>query len=95
LSKALKSDKWPSDTSIIWPEKTQEIHPITPPAWSLLQEAIDWCMAAAHNLPFSTLLLNFCNKKQENQAAIFIKSSVDAAQNAFTMFVNRTPLSVN
>ena len=43
----------------------------------------------------SALLLNFCHKKQENQAAIFIKSSVDAAQNAFTMFVNRTPLSVN
>ena len=45
-------------------------------------------------LALSTLLLNFCHKKQENQAAIFIKSSVDAAQNAFTIFINRTPLSV-
>ena len=43
---------------------------------------------------FSTLLLKVCNKKQENQAAIFNKSSIDAAQNAFTMFISRTPLSV-
>ncbi len=42
----------------------------------------------------STLLLKVCNKKQENQAAILIKSSVDAAQNALSMFNNRTPLSV-
>ncbi len=32
---------------------------------------------------FSTLLLKVCHKKQENQAAIFIKFSVDAANKAF------------
>lgn len=45
--------------------------------------------------PFSTLLLKVRHKKQENQAAIFTKSSVDAAKNAFIMLVNLTPLTVN
>ena len=38
--------------------------------------------------------LVFCHKKQENYAAISISCSVDAAKNAFNMFVNFTPLSV-
>ncbi|MBU4235401.1 MAG: hypothetical protein KKI01_03605, partial [Proteobacteria bacterium] len=59
----------------------------------ILKESVS-CYESLIENPFSTLLLNFCDKKQENQMAIFIKSSVDAAQNAFTMFINRTPLSV-
>ncbi len=55
LDKALKDDDWPCDIAIIWPEFEKEIHPVAPPAWSSLQEAIDWCMAAAHDLPFRTL----------------------------------------
>jgi len=43
----------------------------------------------------STLLLKVCHKKQENQAAIFNKFSVDADQNAFNILVNLTPLIVN
>ena len=38
--------------------------------------------------------LVFCHKKQENYAAILRSCSVDAAKNAFNMFVNFTPLSV-
>jgi hypothetical protein len=34
-------------------------------------------------LSFSALRLNFCHKKQENQAAIFKRFSMDAANNAF------------
>jgi hypothetical protein len=55
LATAVESDDWPSDVVIIWPENGQEIHPIAPPAWSSLQKAIDWCMAAAQDLPFRTL----------------------------------------
>jgi hypothetical protein len=43
----------------------------------------------------SALLLKVYHKKQENQAAIFIKFSVVAAKKAFRIFVNLTPLSVN
>jgi hypothetical protein len=43
---------------------------------------------------FSALLLNFCHKKQENQAAIFIRFSMDAASNAFRALLNRIPLTV-
>jgi hypothetical protein len=43
----------------------------------------------------STLLLKVCHKKQENQAAIFIKFSVDAAKNAFTTLVIFVPFEVN
>ncbi len=34
-------------------------------------------------------------KKQDNQANFFIKSAADVAQNAFSKFDNRTPVSVN
>jgi hypothetical protein len=39
--------------------------------------------------------LNFCHKKQENQAEIFIRFSVDADNSTCRVFVNRIPLTVN
>jgi len=44
---------------------------------------------------FSVLFLKLCQKKQENYAAIFINFSVDAAKNAFNMFVNFIPFTVS
>jgi hypothetical protein len=53
------------------------------------------CLLFCHLFPdFSALLLNSCHKKQENQAAIFKRFSMDAANNAFRALVNRTPLVV-
>ena len=55
----------------------------------------DELLLAAEGAPaYSTLLLNFCHEKQENQAAIFKRFSIDAANNAFRVFVNRIPLTV-
>ena len=46
-------------------------------------------------LLFSDLLLNSCQKKQENQAAIFIRFSVDTANIPCNRFVNLAPLRVS
>jgi len=54
-----------------------------------------WGVIELSKRPISTLLLKVCHKKQENQAAIFNKFSVDADQNAFNILVNLTPLIVN
>lgn len=43
----------------------------------------------------SALLLNSYHKKQENQAAIFKRFSVDADKSACKAFVNRIPLIVS
>ena len=43
----------------------------------------------------SDLLLNSCQKKQENQAAIFIRFSVDTANIPCNRFVNLAPLRVS
>ncbi len=58
-------------------------------------EAIPKRQASNATNCISTLLLKVCHKKQENQAAIFNKFSVDAAKNAFTTLVNFVPLRVN
>lgn len=55
LATALAGDDWPSDVSIVWPDVEPALHSVVPPAWRSLDEAVAWCMAAAHDLPLTTL----------------------------------------
>jgi hypothetical protein len=56
LTAHLATDGWPSDVSIVWPGVELDLHPVAPPAWRSLDEAITWCVATARELPFRMLL---------------------------------------
>lgn len=55
LATALAGDGWPNDVSIVWPNVEPSFHSVAPPAWRSLDEAVAWCIAAAHDLPLRTL----------------------------------------
>jgi uncharacterized protein (TIGR02145 family) len=64
------------------------------PTASEWQTEIDSWSSQDRTGAFSDLLLILCHKKQENQAAIFIRFSIDASKITFNRVVKRTPLRV-
>jgi hypothetical protein len=54
-----------------------------------------WVLSIYHYGGISTSKVKSCRKKQENHAADFINSSIDAAKTAFKEVINFTPFVVN
>ncbi len=55
LAADLAREDWPNDVIVVSPEVEPSFHPIAPPAWRSLGDAIVWCRNAAEDLPLSTL----------------------------------------
>lgn len=53
LAKARKKSDWPSDVEIVSPKGKQELYRV--PAWTTLEDAIDWTTKAAEALPYCRL----------------------------------------
>ncbi len=56
LAKFYVSKDWPKDVSIVFPGEVTLENESLPPAWENLEQAVRWCIEAADNIPFTTLL---------------------------------------
>ena len=55
LKTRMASPSWPSDVVFCSPDNPVDVHPIAPPPWRTLKEALQWCVSAASEMPFPGL----------------------------------------
>ena len=55
LKTRMESPNWPSDVVFCSPANPVDVHPIAPPPWRSVREALQWCISAASEMPFQGL----------------------------------------
>ncbi|MGC3971586.1 MAG: dsDNA nuclease domain-containing protein [Pirellulales bacterium] len=55
LEKLYRGADWKPDVRLIWPGEHPEATPYLPPAWSTIEEGVQWCARIADTLPHAKL----------------------------------------